>query len=160
MLAATTFTIRAATPDDLSTAHAVTQAAYEQIKGIIGAQAHVFAETVDDLAQRVADGWMILIAEVDGQIVGMVRCGQHEGEMYLGRLAVLPPAQHVGVGRALVAAVEQRGRAVGLPSVRLGAYEDVAVSRAYYERLGYHADERVELRSAPGHYFWVMRKTL
>lgn len=152
--------IRDATPDDLPMVHAVTQAAYEQIKPLIGEQAHVFDETVDDLAQRMADGWTILLAESNEQIVGTVRCWQHEGEMYLGRLAVLPAAQHAGVGRALVVAVEQRGRALDLPTVRLGAYEDVTISQPYYERLGYHADERVELRSAPGRYFWVMRKKL
>jgi ribosomal protein S18 acetylase RimI-like enzyme len=73
---------------------------------------------------------------------------------------VLPNAQHAGVGRALVAAVEARGCELRLPAVRLGAYEDVAQSRPYYERLGYHADERVELRSAPGRYFWIMRKKI
>jgi predicted N-acetyltransferase YhbS len=153
-------TIRDATSDDLLTVHAVTQAAYEQIKGIIGEQAHVFGETVNDLAHRMADGWMILLAESNRQIVGTIRCREHEGEMYLGRLAVLPDEQHAGIGRALVAAVEARGRELNLPTVRLGAYEDITVSRPYYERLGYHAAERVELRSAPGRYFWVMRKKL
>jgi len=152
--------IREATPDDLPAVHAVTQAAYEQIKPIIGAQAHVFGETLGNLAQRMADGWTILLAESNKQIVGAVRCQEHKGEMYLGRLAVLPDAQHAGIGRALVMAVEQRGRDWGLPTVRLGAYEDVIPSRPYYERLGYHADERIELRSAPGRYFWVMRKKI
>lgn len=73
---------------------------------------------------------------------------------------MLPAAQHAGVGRALVTAVEQCGRELDLPTVRLGAYKDVTISRPYYERLGYHVDERVELRSAPGRYFWVMRKRL
>lgn len=152
--------IREATLDDLPTVHAVTQAVYEQIKPVIGEHAQVFGETVADLAQRMADGWTILVAEPKEQIVGAVRCWSHEGELYLGRLAVLPDAQHGGLGRALVAAVEARGRMLGLPSVRLGAYEDVAASRPYYERLGYHAVERVELRNAPGRYFWVMRKQL
>jgi len=160
MIDATTLTIRDATLHDLPTVHAVTQAAYAQIKPIISAQAHVFGETLDDLAQRLVDGWTIMIAASNGRIVGVVRCREHEGEMYLGRLAVLPAAQHAGVGRSLVAAVEQRGRDWGLPTVRLGAYEDVIVSRPYYERLGYHADERIELRSAPGRYFWIMRKKL
>ncbi len=160
MIDAATLTIRDAAPDDLPTAHAVTQAAYGRIKPIIGDQAHVFGETTDDLAQRMADGWMVLVAESNEQIIGAVRCQAHEGEMYLGRLAVLPNAQNAGVGRALVAAVEMRGRDLNLPAVRLGSYEDVAQSRPYYERLGYHADECVELRSAPGRYFWIMRKQL
>ncbi len=160
MTDATALTIRDATPVDLPVVHAVTQAAYAQIKPIIGEQAHVFGETTDDLAQRMADGWMILVAEANEHIVGVVRCREHDGEMYLGRLAVIPAAQHAGVGRALVAVVEARGRELNLPTVRLGAYEDVTQSRPYYERLGYHADERVELRSVPGRYFWVMRKQL
>ena len=155
-----TRTIREATRADLPAVHGVTQAAYEQIKEIIGEQAHVFGETVDNLVQRITDGWTIMVAQVNREIVGAVRCQAHEGEMYLGRLAVLPAAQHAGVGRALVAAVEARGHELHLPTVRLGAYESVAVSRSYSERLGYHADERIELRSAPGRYFWVMRKKL
>jgi ribosomal protein S18 acetylase RimI-like enzyme len=152
--------IREATQNDLPTVHTVTQAAYEQIRSIIGSHAHVFQETTDSLLGRMADGWIMLLAEVDGQAVGVVRLLQHEGELYIGRLAVLPEAQHAGVGRALVATAEECGRQRGLPVARLGAYEDVTASRPYYERLGYHADERVELRSSPGRYFWVMRKSL
>jgi predicted N-acetyltransferase YhbS len=160
MIDTQTVHIRQATAADLLTVHIITQAAYEQIRPIIGSQAHVFQETPDSLRQRMADGWIMLLAEIDGRAVGVVRMLHHEGELYIGRLAVLPHAQHAGVGRALVAAAEQHGRAAGLPTARLGAYQDVLQSKPYYERLGYHADERVELRSAPGRYFWVMRKQL
>ena len=160
MIDTQTLVIREATPGDLPVVHRITQAAYEQIRSIIGSHANVFAETPESLQGRISDGWRMLLAEIDGVAVGLVRLLPYEGELYIGRLAVVPDAQHAGVGRALVAAAEERGRELGLPVARLGAYEDVIESRPYYERLGYRADERVELRNSPGRYYWVMRKDL
>jgi ribosomal protein S18 acetylase RimI-like enzyme len=152
--------VREARPEDLPTVHSVTQTAYAPLINAIGTNVHVYAETPEQIGERLADGWTILLAEISGQVVGAIRITEREGELYIGRLAVIPEAQHCGIGRALMAAAEERGHAWGLPSTRLGAYEDVAASRPYYERLGYQIIERIELRTAPGRYFFAMRKPL
>src|SRR3712207_1939388 len=102
----------------------------------------------------------MLLAELEGRPVGAVRFTKREGELYIGRLAVMPPVQRRGIGRTLVAAAEAWGHAFGLPAVRLGAYENVAQSRPYSQPLGYEVVERIELRNTPGHYFWRMHKPL
>ncbi len=64
-------------------------------------------DTADDL-RRTVDGGHVLVAEVEGQIVGSI-IGTFDGwRGNIYRLAVLPAYRRRGVARALVAEVEKR----------------------------------------------------
>ncbi|GAA4945570.1 GNAT family N-acetyltransferase [Streptomonospora halophila] len=77
-----------------------------------------------------------LLARAGGVPVGTGRLVTEGERGVLGRLAVLPEARGTGAGAALVRAVEDRARKLGL-----GAVELHAQTRAldFYERLGYTA---------------------
>ena len=78
-----------------------------------------------------------LLALQDGVPVGTVRMVvDQEGVALLGRLAVLPRARGTGTGKALVLAVEERARELGLRSVELHAQTHAL---GFYEALGYTA---------------------
>ncbi|MEU6081966.1 GNAT family N-acetyltransferase [Streptomyces sp. NPDC047108] len=64
------------------------------------------------------------------------RNGGDEGVGVLGRLAVTRAARGLGVGAALVRAIEEEGRRLGLTAVDLHAQVPAI---AFYERLGYAA---------------------
>ncbi|GIV98265.1 MAG: hypothetical protein KatS3mg057_2922 [Herpetosiphonaceae bacterium] len=157
---ATRLLVRQAGCADLHNVHAVTQAAFAEQRGRIHDQAHVFRESLDELCEQLEAGWIFLLAEIEGMTVGVIRLTRREGELYVGRLAVVPAHRRKGIGRALMAAAEAWGRAWGLSTARLGVREELPENRAYYESLGYCAVERLETRSAPGRYFYVMRKKL
>jgi len=123
--------IRPAAPDDLDavlelwggsrSAHAVTEDAPERVAGLI------------------ADG-SLLVAEADGEIIGALIAAFDgwRGNMY--RLAVRSEFRRRGIARQLVAAGEERLRALGAPRVTaLVAFEDADV-RAFWEAAGFAAD--------------------
>lgn len=96
--------------------------------------------------------WM-LVAELDGLVVGYVAVSGHHVE----NLYVDPAAQGVGVGRRLLAAVEDR--VVGPLSLRCLVVNTRA--RSLYERCGFaiHHQERIDYHGRLlDAYFMVKRR--
>ncbi len=81
-----------------------------------------------------------LIAERDGQIIGIGQVRDHRGIPELGSLAVLPPYRGQGIGGQLIAALEARA---GLPLYLFCRAE----LEPYYGRFGYR---RIPFRETPG----------
>lgn len=87
------------------------------------------------------------VAEVDGQLVGILHCvvvrllrSLHARELLLYDIAVDPDWRRRGVATALVGAMEDLMRAEQIPEVWLGADLDAV---AFYEATGFGAsDER------------------
>jgi ribosomal protein S18 acetylase RimI-like enzyme len=123
--------IRPAEADDLDavlelwggarSSHAVTQDAPERVAAAIAAGA-------------------LLVAEVDGDVVGALIAAFDgwRGNMY--RLAVAPSFRRHGIARRLVEAGEKRLRSLGAPRVTaLVAFDDTA-ARDFWVAAGYEAD--------------------
>lgn len=88
-----------------------------------------------ELDEQDASAVHVLALGEDGSAVGTGRYYVEDGAVaHVGRLAVLAPARGTGVGKRLVAALEDAARAAGLREARLGAQVH-AVS--FYEALGY-----------------------
>ncbi|MFD0775408.1 GNAT family N-acetyltransferase [Streptomonospora algeriensis] len=77
-----------------------------------------------------------LLARIDGVPAGTGRLVTGRERGVLGRLAVLPEARGTGTGAALVRAVEERARKLGLGEIELHAQTRAL---GFYERLGYTA---------------------
>ncbi|MDT9681527.1 GNAT family N-acetyltransferase [Streptomyces sp. TRM76323] len=94
------------------------------------------ATAVHVLAVRADDG----VALGTGRLLygpdAADRTGGEDGVGALGRLAVIRRARGLGVGAALVRAVEEAARARGLKAVDLHAQTHAL---GFYERLGYEA---------------------
>ena len=89
---------------------------------------HVLAVREDGVP--LGTGRLLYGEEAGGKTGGEVSVGS------LGRLAVMPEARGLGVGAALVRAVEDAARARGLAAVDLHAQTHAL---GFYERLGYVA---------------------
>lgn len=77
-----------------------------------------------------------------GRIVGMATVGTRthftgQIDAYVGELAVAPRHTRSGIGRNLMAAVEQRAVAHGYACVTLETGAANHVARAFYQSLGY-----------------------
>lgn len=129
-------TLRDAAEDELPAALAVIQAAFEEHRTRLDPPSGVHRETVASLRAALGGGH-VLLAELEGAIIGCVLYRAEADHMYLGRLAVLPAHRRRGVGQALIAEVEARARARGLPRVRLGVRVGLPELRDRYERAGY-----------------------
>ena len=98
-----------------------------------------------EIAEKLKrDRELFLVAEVaeTGQIVGAVM-GAYDGRRgWVYHLAGQPTRQRQGVGRELMAALEQAMPAAGVQKINLQVRADNAHVVAFYERLGY-LDERL-----------------
>lgn len=106
-------------------------------------------ETVADLAAMLVDTGVMLVAEFDGAIVGMVGLVVAPFMFNRGvRTAheivwwVEPDAQGFGVGKALLAAVEPACRAQGVVSIQMvHLANSPPQAAALYERMGFRLTE-------------------
>jgi ribosomal protein S18 acetylase RimI-like enzyme len=95
-----------------------------------------------DLAiKRAHAAGELLVAELDGHIVGTAMCGfdGHRGGVYY--LAVDPALQRRGIGARLMSAAEQLTLAAGAPKVNIMVRGDNREALAFYERLGYRVND-------------------
>ncbi len=69
-------------------------------------------------------------AILDGVVVGAARLYKNK----VGRVAVLSPYRSLGIGKALMQAIERYAKKQGLTTLELGAQIQV---QGFYERLGY-----------------------
>jgi ribosomal protein S18 acetylase RimI-like enzyme len=88
---------------------------------------------------------LFFVGVIDGRVAGTVLAGYdgHRGWMY--SLAVAEARRGRGYGRALVAHAEAALSQLGCPKLNLQILANKPELRAFYAKLGYHADEVVSL---------------
>ncbi|MFD1656789.1 GNAT family N-acetyltransferase [Streptomyces caeni] len=128
--------IRPAAAEDIPAVRAVTDAAYRPYIERIG----VVPQPMEaDHAANVATGRVFVTGEpVDGLVVVEAL----EDHLFLDSIAVHPDARGRGVGRRLLAFVEARARALGLPEIRLYTNAMMWENQKIYPRYGYEVVER------------------
>lgn len=98
---------------------------------------------------------MILLAEVTGEVVGIIRCVESIGSplleparyAYVSSAYVRPDARRRGVLRALMAEVERWCRARGLEQMRLHNVAGSEAAEGAWDALGFAIVEQVRLRA-------------
>lgn len=130
--------VAAAAPQDLSDAVAVIHRAFSSLDGRIDPPSAALQETKESLAARFGRGGAVIVAHLDGAIVGAVCADpKPDGSIYLDRLAVDPSQVGHGIARALVTAVEDFARARGHDRVTLGVRLLLTDNIALFHHLGY-----------------------
>ena len=102
---------------------------------------------VADVTERIArilsrPGDLLVVAEVDGQVVGWAHGAVWDhietgAFVRIGGLVVDDKHRKQGIGRALMANVEDWAKRQGCPVVRLWSSAARTASHEFYERLGY-----------------------
>ena len=128
--------LRDATFDDVETITTVIRAAFEDYHDKLDPPSGAHAEDPAHIREKMAKGGAIMAFSGE-ECAGCVLFYPLDGNLYLGRLAVLPAFRRSGVGQALVAAVEQKAAEMNLPAVQLGVRIALPRNRAFFERLGY-----------------------
>jgi len=128
---------RAATEADAPLLAATIAASFEQYRGKLVPESGAFRETAESVASELKKGAGAFIAEQNGEVLGCVMTKPMHGDLYFGRLSVLPTARGRGVGRRLVDAVEAEARRRGLPGVRLGVRIALPGNRRLFASMGY-----------------------
>ena len=94
----------------------------------------------DIARKKLVQRELFLVAADAGAIVGTAMAGYdgHRGSVHYG--AVAPDRQGRGIGRMLLAAVEERLLALGCPKVNVQIRAGNEAVDAFYRRLGYEPD--------------------
>jgi ribosomal protein S18 acetylase RimI-like enzyme len=93
-------------------------------------------QTLAEMRQDIARQ-LVLMATLGGRVVGSVRGHEREGTCHIGRLIVDPSCQNRGIGRRLMAAIEERFRGVRRYELFTGHRSERNL--ALYRKLGYVA---------------------
>ena len=100
------------------------------------------AESVERLIEHTSDS--LLVAECDGQVVGVLVAAWDgwRGNMY--RLAVLPPYRRRGIARRLVEAGHERLGRKGASRVTALVAHGEAEAHALWRSAGYQFDKQIQ----------------
>jgi predicted N-acetyltransferase YhbS len=138
------FEISAASAEELAAALRVQHEGFGRVAAQFGIPVDELPaahETLEGLAEAVRRGASVLVARVDGEIVGTVRSWQRDnGVVEIGRLAVLSSMERRGIGRALLQAAEAAHPDATRLELFTGAEADGPL--ALYESLGYRVFQR------------------
>lgn len=137
-----TLVLRPATIADAPVLAATIAAAFEQYRGKLVPESGAFRETAEAIATELQKGAGAIIAQRNGVILGCVMTKLEEGDLYLGRLSVLPTARGKGLAARLVEAVEDDARRRGLAGVRLGVRIVLTGNQQLFQSLGYREISR------------------
>lgn len=134
--------LRAGTATDAPAIAATIAASFEQYRGRLVPESGAFGETAAGIATELDKGAGAIVAERNGEMLGCVLMEEMEGDLYFGRLAVLPSARGLGIARRLIEAVEAEARRRGLAGVRLGVRVVLTDNQRLFNSLGYREISR------------------
>lgn len=110
-----TVLLRSAVTGDAASLAATIAAAFAQYRGRLIPESGAFRETADTISRELAGGAGAIIAEQDGETLGCVMTKPVDGDLYFGRLAVVPSARGRGIARRLVEPSRPRQLTAGWP---------------------------------------------
>jgi ribosomal protein S18 acetylase RimI-like enzyme len=122
-----------------------------------------------DFDATAASAAHLLVAELDGEVVGVVallapeepsRAVACKGEAELARLVVGSGTRRRGIGRALTERCAGLGRAEGWPAIALWSRPYQTAGHRLYESLGYERAPERDVVDETGHARLVFRLTL
>ena len=104
--------------------------------GVIDPPSSAHRLTPASLAEKTAKEFCF-VARKDGRLVGCVFAREHGDALYVGKLAVDQAEQHNGIGRRLIAAVEDLALRLRKPALELETRVELTSNRAFFWRMGF-----------------------
>jgi ribosomal protein S18 acetylase RimI-like enzyme len=99
-----------------------------------------------DIARKRAEQPdLLLVADLEGRIIGSVMVGYEGHRGWVNYLAVDPSERRRGLGTALMAAAEAELRLRGCPKINLQVRSGNEPALGFYRALGFAVDEVVSL---------------
>ncbi len=123
--------VREACPEDAPRLQRILEDAYAPFLNLLGPTPMPLTQ---DLAADIAAGDCLVVGDPP---IGFAVFRVRGGTIHLENIATDPAAQGKGLGRALIEAVEARGRAAGCDTLQLATSPHLTGTRTFYGRLGY-----------------------
>ncbi|MBR4163645.1 MAG: GNAT family N-acetyltransferase [Solobacterium sp.] len=87
------------------------------------------------------------VAEMNGQIIGVILTGNDGRRGYIYHTAVHPSCQGNGIGKALVTAAETALKNLGINKTALVVFNRNIKGNAFWEKMGYTLREDISYRN-------------
>ena len=100
-------------------------------------------QSLEELRAELAEN-LGQVALMGSRLVGAVRARRESELLLIGRLAIAPDQQGLGIGSRLLSAVEERGRGAGCTEAALFTGSLSEANLRLYLRLGYEETQRVD----------------
>lgn len=140
--------VRPAGAADIGPIHRIILAAFRKYADVLGLDGQVSAlrETESDIAKEI-ETKTVLVAERDGEIVGSVRYEMITNDVaYLTRFSVDPNVHNSGIGKLLLAAVNEYAARQGAKAVALHTASKMTPLVRMYYGMGYYIKSTSEDR--------------
>ena len=140
--------IRPATPADHAAIHDIWTPITRDTTVTFSSYERSVAEIGDYIADRQARGREMFVAELDGVVAGFASYDQFRGgngyvHAMEHTIVLGPAARGRGIGRALMAAVEDHARAGGAHTMVAGVSGENAAGIAFHAAIGYETCGRM-----------------
>jgi phosphinothricin acetyltransferase len=134
--------IRDATPDDAPAIAAIWNPVIRDTAITFNPVEKSLSDLATLITDRQAVGHAFLVAETSGRIAGFATYAQFRSGAGYARsmehtILLSPDAQGKGLGRALLAAIEDHARSAGAISLLAGISAENPAGRAFHARMGY-----------------------
>jgi tRNA threonylcarbamoyladenosine biosynthesis protein TsaE len=126
---------RAATPEDASAVHDVTQRAYAS-RPPLDPPSGAVTESVDEVRRDLGEHGGLL-GLVDGEVIASLRFRRDASAMWLRRVGVVPEHRRNGVGGQLVTHAHAHIAPSDVSELRVGVRFALADNRRFWESLSY-----------------------
>ena len=131
-------TLRSATPEDVPRIAALVHAAYGHSIERLGFTPRPMTEDYAEVVREKS----VLVAERDGEIIGLLVLMTDDEGFFVDNVAVDPTLRGTGVGRALLERAEAEALAAGHAVIHLYTAAGMTENLALYGRIGYAEYDR------------------
>jgi ribosomal protein S18 acetylase RimI-like enzyme len=130
--------VRRAAPADAPTLAHLIATAFAQYRDTLVPPSGALHETPRGISDELGQpGHLAFIAVEDAVAAGCVLCKPEDGDLYFGRLSVLPSMRGRGIAQRLIEAVEAHAHAQRFPAVLLSVRIALPENRLLFARYGY-----------------------
>ncbi len=141
------FEIRNASEADIDQILEITEHAFAKYKELARTEYDLPAlkETKEIIAQDIKDK-LVLVAYINGKVVGSVRVAVNGETAYLSRFGVSPDYQNLGIGKALMNLVDINMKVLGVKQLQLHTAAKIKSLVVFYYGRGFYIDSTTKER--------------
>ncbi len=135
------FEIRNASTEDIDEIIKITEEAFEKYREMAKTDYPLPAlkETREQVESDIKNK-LVLVAYINGKVVGSVRVSVNGETAYLSRFGVSPDYQNLGIGKALMNLVDINMKVLGVKQIQLHTAAKVKSLIVFYYGRGFYVD--------------------
>lgn len=141
------FEIRNASLDDVDEIIKITGEAFNKYREL--AKTHFPLPALEETREQVIEdikNKLVLVAYINGKVVGSVRVAVNGETAYLSRFGVNPDYQNLGIGKALMNLVDINMKVMGVKQIQLHTAAKIKSLIVFYYGRGFYVDSTTKDR--------------